>query len=594
MDPRLSEVRAETGTHEPSQRDAAAPAPPARSATDPGVTSPRWHGLALAGVVSAFVLFAAWRASLGITPLDDGHYAAVPLRLAQGAHVFADEMTTQGLGFLPAVPFARLWTALFGLAGYVLALRLFYVAVAAAVGYVIYRALRPSFGAGVSALVAWLPLLAPPYNIFGISYNTSAILAFSAAAALGLAAIRDSSRAKAAAAGIATAVGVVSYPPLALGGLVFAVTLALVARDRRVILWFLIGAGGAGLLAGAWLLLTVSPHDVSRALRYSDSIWGDALDPRRRAWLLLRRLHVTLTRHWLLPMWTLAAVACLPQIRPRWRAILLALVPVLACRQVVPDILARGQRDMWLGLGTAWLTTSSLGVLPAVVVRVVRGVRGDVARLLVLTAPMAILDFAVVAIMTKSGWYWDVAFTGLAPFVMAVVVAWGCILRADGGRWVFRSSAAVMACLAVFLLMAYAFKEGSPLHLNHRIAHGPLAGIATTDQRAAQLAAYEALGRRWVRKDSRVLVFNAPLVYVLVGGRMTTNAVWLSAGPSDRYTVEYFARHHDWPDVAFVSKRLLEQPASTGPAQSDPLIAALKRAYRVVDSTTRLDVLVRR
>ena len=108
--------------------------------------------------------------------------------------MFADEETSQALGFLPAAAFARLWTALFGTAGIVLALRLFYVALATSVGYVIYRALRPSFGAWVSALAAWLPLLAPPYNIFGVSYNTMAILGFSAAAALGLAAVRDTDR----------------------------------------------------------------------------------------------------------------------------------------------------------------------------------------------------------------------------------------------------------------------------------------------------------------------------------------------------------------------------------------------------------------
>jgi hypothetical protein len=179
---------------EPALTEEARPAPAAPSASDPVATSPRWHTLAGAGVVVTFVLFAAWRASLGISFLDDAYNAVMTLRLAQGARVFADEMTTQALGFLLAVPFARLWTALFGMAGFVLALRLFYVAVAAAVGYVIYRALRPSFGAGVAALAAWLPLLAPPYNIFGVSYNTMPILAFSAAAALSLAGRRHTRR----------------------------------------------------------------------------------------------------------------------------------------------------------------------------------------------------------------------------------------------------------------------------------------------------------------------------------------------------------------------------------------------------------------
>jgi hypothetical protein len=579
---------------EPALTEEARPAPAAPSASDPVATSPRWHTLAGAGVVVTFVLFAAWRASLGISFLDDAYNAVMTLRLAQGARVFADEMTTQALGFLLAVPFARLWTALFGMAGFVLALRLFYVAVAAAVGYVIYRALRPSFGAGVAALAAWLPLLAPPYNIFGVSYNTMPILAFSAAAALSLAAIRDADRTKAAAAGVATAVGVVSYPPLAFGALVFAVTLALVARNRRIILWFLVGAGGLGLLTGAWLLLTVSPHDIAQALQFSTGFGHTAQTPLHKAVMLLRHLRRTLTRHWLLPMWVLATVACLPWLRPRWRVLVLALVPVLAFRRVVPDALAGGQRDMWWGIGTAWLTTSSLGVLPAVVVRIVRGMRGDVARLLMLTAPMALVDWAIVSFITRSGWGWDIGFTGLAPFVVAALVAWGSILRKDGGRWVFALSAAAMACMAASMLLTISFKDGPPLQMHHRIGHGPLAGIATTDQRAAQIAEIETLGRRWVGANDRVLVMNNPIVYLLVGGRITTNATWLSSGPSDRYTVEYFARIHAWPDVVFVGSKLLQQPASTDPALSNPLIDALKRNYTIVDSTTPLDVLIRR
>lgn len=540
------------------------------------------------------MLFAAWRSSLGISFVDDGHYAALSVRLARGDRVFADEMTSQALGFLLAAPFARVWTALFGTAGIVLALRLFYVAVATIVGYVVYRALRPSFGAWVSALAAWLPLLAPPYNIFGISYNTMAMLGFSAAAALGLAAIRDSSRTKACAAGVATAVGVVSYPPLVFGALVFAITLALVARDKRVILWFLAGAAGLGLIAAAWLLLIVSVHDITRALRYSGAVWQETQTLLGEASTLQRRLRLTLTRDWLLPMWVLAAVACLPWLRPRWRAVLLALVPVLAFRQVVPDALARGQHALWWGIGTAWLTTSSLGLLPAVLVRIARGMRGDVARLLVLTAPMALLDWAILTIMTRAGWHWAVGFAGLAPFVMAVLVAWGSILRKDGGRWVFALGAAAAVCMATFMLLTISFKDGSPLQLNHRIRQGPLAGIATTDQRAADIAAIEALGRRWVRQDDRVLVFNAPLVYLLVGGRITTNAVWLSPGPSTRYAVQYFDRCDSWPDRAFVSKRFLETPTSTDPALRDPLLDVLKRDYRIVDSTTSLDVLIRR
>jgi 4-amino-4-deoxy-L-arabinose transferase-like glycosyltransferase len=548
----------------------------------------RREAATVAVIVAAFGLLAAWRATFGITFIDDAHYAVVTLRLAQGARVFADEMTSQALGFLPAVPFARLWTALFGTSGIVLALRLFYVALAIAVGYVIYRCLRPSFGALAAALAAWLPLLAPPYNIIGTSYNTSAILAFSAAVALCFAALRDDDRAKAAAAGVATFIGAFSYPPLSAGALVFAITFVLVARDRRLIGWFILGGAAALLVAAAWLAVTVSVHDIRQALAYSSQVWRSDRPPLQRASSDLRHLRRSLTRDWVLPMWVLVVLGCLPWIRPRWRALVLALVPLAAFRQAIPDALSRGQRDLWLGIGTAWLTLSTLGLLPAVIVRVARGRHPDLRRLLLLAAPMALLDWMIVAVMTRSGWGWAVAYTGLAPLTVVVVAAWMSILTDDGGRWLPTAAAVGVAFVAVFMLWTVSFKEGPPLRLAHRFTSGPLAGIATSEERAAEITAVETQARKWVRPGDRVLVFNAPLAYLLARGEITTNAAWLARGPSDRYTVEYFDRH-SWPDVAFVSQGLLEP---TAPA--DPLVEALRRAYRVVDSSTRLVVLVRR
>jgi hypothetical protein len=549
----------------------------------------RREATAIAVAVAALGLLAAWRATFGITFVDDAHYAVITLRLAQGARVFSDEMTSQALGFLPAVPFARLWTALFGTTGIVLALRLFYVVLAIAVGYVIYRSLRPSFGALAAAFAAWVPLLAPPYNIIGVSYNTSAILAFSAAVALGFAALRDGDRTKAAGAGVAACIGAFAYPPLCLGALAFAITFALVARDRRLIAWFIIGGAAAALAAAAWLAVTVSAHDIRHALAYSSDIWQSNRTPLQRASLALRRLRRSLTREWLLLMWVLAVLACLPWIRPRWRAIALALVPLAAFRHLIPDTLSRGQRDLWLGIGTAWLTVSTFAILPAVVARAARGRQTDIRRLLLLAVPLALVDWGIIAVMTRSGWLWAVAYAGLAPLTAVVLVAWASILRADGGRWLLTAGTLGVTFVAVWMLFSVSFKEGAPLRLDHRFTSGPLAGIVTSDKRAAEIAAVEAVARKWVRPDDRVLVFNAPLAYLLAGGHSATNAAWLAHGPSDRYTVEYFDRHA-WPDVAFVSHGLLEP----GNAAADPLVAALRRNYRVVDSSTPLVVLVPR
>ena len=84
-------------------------------ATPGGGRGPRFDRawvIAVAGSVLA--LLAAWRCTLGMTFVDDGYYAATTVRLAQGARIFVDEMFVQSLGFLAAIPFARIWLWIFG------------------------------------------------------------------------------------------------------------------------------------------------------------------------------------------------------------------------------------------------------------------------------------------------------------------------------------------------------------------------------------------------------------------------------------------------------------------------------------------------
>ncbi len=92
-----------------------------------------------------------------------------------------------------------------------------------------------------------------------------------------------------------------------------------------------------------------------------------------------------------------------------------------------------------------------------------------------------------------------------------------------------------------------------------------------------------------------MLVFDAPLAYALVGGRIDTNAVWLQSGPSDQATVDYFSRTRHLPDVVLLSSGIVARRG--GPAlrqTSDPLVRFLAAHYRVVASGQLLDVLVRR
>ena len=120
-------------------------------------------------------------------------------------------------------------------------------------------------------------------------------------------------------------------------------------------------------------------------------------------------------------------------------------------------------------------------------------------------------------------------------------------------------------------LFASSFKDGPSWSLTHRIWHGPLAGIAMSNERASQIAAVEAQGRRWVRPADRVLVFNAPGAYLLVGGRAYTNAVWLHFGPGDGNTVTYYVKRGHHPNIQLVSRSIVASSGGTTLARAkDP------------------------
>lgn len=532
--------------------------------------------------MAAFAALAVWRATLGISFADDAHYAALPLRLAQGALPFRDEMTTQALGFLIVVPFVKLWTAFFGTTGLVLALRLCYVALATAVGYVVYRALRPSFGNGPSALAAWAPLLAPPYNIFGVSYNTMAILAFVAATALALAALRDDSRWAAGAAGVALGLGAVSYPPLSIGAACLAVCFVALARKPRLVLPFVGAAAVTALVLAAPFVLLASPGSVARASHYSSSVWRSLEPASRRASQALTNIRLALTRRRLLPMWVLAVVACLPW--PKARAVACLLLPVAALLPALPRLMAGTPRGFFGAIGAAYLVVFAAGLVLPVVAMAIRERRRDVLLGLALATPLALVNFWLTVWLTSAAWYWGVSLAGLAPLVVVLVAAWARMLRDGGGSWTFGSGAACLLGVLVVMLFSLSFKDGAPLRLEHRFWHGPLAGIATTDQNARRISLVAQGGRRWVRAGDRVLVFNDPLAYLLVGGRIYTNAVWLEPGVSDSATIAYFRREGRLPDVAFVAQSLIARGVSGGRQGTDPLLSYLTSRYRVAGS----------
>jgi hypothetical protein len=159
----------------------------------------RWGAVLLA-------IFACWWSTLGADLSDDGHNIALAWRMSLGDSPFADEMNLRATGSLLAVPFTWVWTHLFGMTGLVLASRIFFVAVAFGVGFLAYRALRTTLRPVTAAIAVTAPLMALPYHLGQISYNTMPIFGLVLGTAAGFAAVVRRDRRWALLCGAAVAV----------------------------------------------------------------------------------------------------------------------------------------------------------------------------------------------------------------------------------------------------------------------------------------------------------------------------------------------------------------------------------------------------
>jgi hypothetical protein len=555
-----------------------------------GRWEPAW-AIALTALV--LIALAAWRSTLGMTFLDDAYYAGVTLRLAQGARLFADEMMVQSLGFLAAAPFAKLWTMIFGMTGFVAAVRVFYVALASAVGLCMYRVLRPSFGRWAALVGVAVPLLAPAYNLLAVSYDTMAALGMMLALILCFKALRDSNRWAAAGAGAAAAFACVSYPPMILAAVGLLVTFGVLARDRRLTGSMAAGAAIVAVGFGAWLLGRASIADLQMTYHYAFGAYstggagGKLVSEFGQLWVALQRT-------WLFPLWAwyappvavgvgYAVVARRGCQQDRCRGLLAVLLPVALAIPVFADWSALHRVATLDTLGGNYLIAFVLFALPGILAGL-RSVSADVRRLLLLALPVGLVGFLVVSVFTSAGIERASGIVGLASLVMAVVVWWAGEVERLGSPSIGATAAVGLLLLVVVLLFGTSFKDDAPLTLHHTIGSGPYAGITTTDAHAARVAAVERLTAKWVGPTTGVLFFEYPGGYVLQRGVMDTNSVWLNVGPADRITIDYYDRAGRWPDVVFVpSGLLLPSGASTEPSAADPLLAALAGRYHAVE-----------
>jgi hypothetical protein len=583
-------------------------ASPSETRPSRGVLSSERTERTVVGVATALLaVYALWRITLGASLGDDGHVIALALRWAQGGLPFVDEMNVQMLGSLWAAPLAWAWTHAVGLTGLVLASRLYFVVIAFGAGYVCYRALRPTFGPLVAALGVVVPLLAPPYNILSVSYNTSAMLGLMVAAFAAFAALRDDSLGWAFASGVAVAAATVSYPPMALGALAFLASVVVVGRRRRpLVAAFLIGGAVVAVPFAAWLAFGIGPKPISETLRFSGEFVARRSHPLARTGAVLKVYGLALLGPAMLPAIGLVVLATMRRFSGRVRGVALAVLPLAAVLPAGIHLARGGDYEFFGVLGSAYLLALLGWTLVPVVAWLRRGeptaehaagdpLRGAVARLFALTAPLAIVAIPVVASTTSSRSYWGMPIVGAAPLVTVTVVGWVLAIAEDRHSLVPWAAGGLIGVLIVLLTIT-PFRNPWPWTLTQRIRSGAFAGVWANPQRAGQIEAVMAAGRRWVPRGGKVLFMGLPGSYLLVDAKIDTNVEWLEPyGEANRRSVEWLQRRGGLPDTVFIAA---DYPRQAGGfdnlGRTDPLVGFVLQRYRLAGHTGQMYVFTRK
>jgi hypothetical protein len=559
----------------------------------------RWVVVAAAVVITGLM---AWRATLGMSLVDDGYYAATTMRLAQGARIFVDEMFVQSLGFLAAMPFARIWLWIFGETGVVLALRLFYVALGAGGGVVAYRLLHRYFGRTAAFAGAAAILIAPAYNLLAVSYDTMAALGMVLACIFAFVAVREADWRYAAIAGVAAAFASVSHPPITLAAFALLATLAVRGRNGRLVTAMSLGAAAVVVAFVVWLLATTSFNELRGAADFILGSWRLTSGPATgtRGEIHLWRFIVSMLSFWGVPLFVWFAPAAgisfwvantghLPA-RARARAIALALLPVALAVPVIANWGAHGwpADSLWTVGGNFLIAMVVFAAAPMYMS--LHGAKSDPRRdLAILAFPAGVVGLAVVIMSSSADIFWASAVVGLAPIVVAMIVWWATEIHDTLGAG--RETAAVAFLLAVLLvlLFGYAFNtDGQPTALPATIPTGAYAGLKTGAQTAAEVADLARLGQKWIGPTSTVTVVGLPGAYLVTGGVPVTNVTWLDPGQFDIFTVAYLYRVGRWPDVVVVPLSRLHFPDGgrpTSAVDSSPFLATIVDHYTLRETS---------
>ncbi|GAA3524008.1 hypothetical protein GCM10022234_20610 [Aeromicrobium panaciterrae] len=520
-----------------------------------GEQASRAERVGVASSALILVVWALWRTQFGADRGDGAHSVVMAIRLADGAVPFVDEMNAQATGSFLAVPFTWLWVHVVGLDGIVLASRLFFVALSAAACYIAYRALRPSFRPWVAFTIPAAALVPTSFNLMLVNYTTAPSITLVVATAAAHAAIVRHSGRWAAVSGASAAIAGFSHPAAIPPAALLLVICFVVARDRRVRLLLSVGAAAVVLVAFAWLVVVVGVSNVRDTLTYTSDYQAVRPHPVERIKVFLRTFENGLVSWRYLPMWILAVMALVPRIGERVRATLLVAVVVAAA---VPSLLLSGATDLppfpFGRYSGVYATIVMIVLLVPVAVEGFRSRDGHVRTLLVLALPPALLSLPVTAAVSSASPLWGVAVLGLAP-AFGAIVAMPAILAPHRTQAVAACFVGVSLVAAMGVQTLFSFRDPAPWNTTTRITAGAYAGIRTTSEHATLAETERRVIRRWSGPDDSVFAYGSVSAYLYVRGRIDTNIIWMPTdGPSTQFTIDFFERTDDFPDVVFISE----------------------------------------
>lgn len=541
-------------------------------------------GTLVALATAALAVLALWRVRLGVDLGDGTHVVVLAMRMAQGDRPLTDEMNLQALGSLAAVPFTWVWLQLAGTEGVVLASRVFYVALALAVGTVAYRALRTRLPRTAAFAAVVLMLLPTPYNLLVTSYNTLPVLMLGLASCAGFAGVAARSPRWAACSGVALAVSVLSHPASLPAAVVLGLTVLVLGRRGPAVRGLLVGGGAASLLVLVALVLGPGPGALLETVRYTTDYQAARPEPLDR---LLRSAGrylegVLAWRH--LPALALAAVALVPRVPWRWRATAALGIPVslAAAAWAVAPALAGGGEPFGLYSATYAMLVLTFLLAP-VAVWVHRVGDRDVRLLLLLTGPTALLGAAGFAMATSASVRWGAPAPPLLPLLGAVGA--GLVLWA--GRHGTRVLASVAGLALVGSLLAVhplrSFRDGLPHTLADPLPSGPMAGLRTQDAEVERDCELRHLVATWVGPTDGVFFYGIPGGYAYTDAPVQTNLVWVSAfGEANERTPRWWRETGRLPDVAVVDKAPVRRAGGWETlVAEDPILAFLQEEYHL-------------